>query len=334
MKLKFIKMKVRSEWRRRAVVIVFALMVSLGLMPAVAQQQSPKRITSVWTTTTAEGSYVTVDSDSPLNDYEAYKRGDRFYVKIPLADLPSARGSLLGRGFDDVQIQRYGDGIILSFRLQPGTTAHVDQKLNRLDVIFSTPGRFQKVGATSVSRDDIGNRTRARRIEDSAGPRPPSANRAQTRSSRSTVRHSASGNGSGHIATRRSGSRSSQKAQPKSSPSIDRTLTLSHDGASAKGAAARKGAIAAAASSPSPQASIDPDRVAPRLPARGPRRIRHQRPERAPLHRRQVRSRVHRRTSRRQLLQLRHTTHPLHPFHRSLHRRLRRAETPTVGQAG
>ena len=258
MKLKFIKpMEVRSDWRQRVVVIVFALMVSFGLIPAAAQQ-SAKRITSVWTTTTAEGSRVTVDSDSSLNDYEAYKRGDRFYVKIPLADLPSARGSLLGRGFDDVQIQRYGDGIILSFRLLPGTTAHVDQKLNRLDVIFATPGRFQNVGATSVGRDDIGSRTRVRRIEDSAGPMPPSSTKTQTPKSRSTVRHPARENGSGYVASSRTGSRSSHKARPKSLPSIDRTLTPSRNGVAAKGSSPQTGTSAAASSSASPVPSPSP----------------------------------------------------------------------------
>jgi hypothetical protein len=134
-----------------------------------------KRITSVFTTTTAEGSRVTVASDSPLNDYEAYRRGDRFYLRIPLADLPSARGSLLGRGFDDVQIQRYGDGVIFSFRLQPGTTAHVAEAPNRLDVIFSTPGRSQNVIAPSADRGAVADRTRARRIGDTSGPAPPSS---------------------------------------------------------------------------------------------------------------------------------------------------------------
>src|SRR5467141_31727 len=124
-----------KDRRKVAVTLSLSLLVSLSLRPAIAQLRSPKRITSVWTATTADGSRVHVLADSPVNDYEAYTRGGRFYVKIPLADLPSARGSLLGRGFDDVQIQRYGDGIILSFRLQPGTAAHVQQNFNRLEII-------------------------------------------------------------------------------------------------------------------------------------------------------------------------------------------------------
>jgi hypothetical protein len=37
-----------------------------------------------------EGSRVALSSDQSLNDYEAYRRGDRFYVRIPAADVPRA----------------------------------------------------------------------------------------------------------------------------------------------------------------------------------------------------------------------------------------------------
>jgi hypothetical protein len=156
---------------RVAVTLSLSLLVFFTLLPATAQVRTPKRITSVWTATTAEGSRVHVVSDSPVNDYEGYTRGGRFYVKIPLADLPTARGSLLGRGFDDVQIQRYGDGIIISFRLQPGTSARVEQAANQLEVVFTTPGGSRS--AVAGARDiDEATRTRARRTSDSAGPSP------------------------------------------------------------------------------------------------------------------------------------------------------------------
>src|SRR6266436_10048165 len=120
-----------------AVPLSLCLLFCFSLVRVGGQLRAQKRITSVWTATFAAGSRVTVTADAKLNDYEAYKRGDRFYVKIPLADPPSKTGSLLGRGFDDAQIQRVSDGLLLSFRLQPGTTARVDQKLNRIEVIFS-----------------------------------------------------------------------------------------------------------------------------------------------------------------------------------------------------
>src|SRR5712692_10986568 len=88
---------------------------------------------------TAEGSRVAINSDQSLSDYEAYRRGDRFYVKIPAADVPRAEATR-GRGFADVKVQRVADSTVISFRLQPGTTAHVEQRSNKLDVVFNAPG--------------------------------------------------------------------------------------------------------------------------------------------------------------------------------------------------
>lgn len=187
--------------------LAFSLLVSLGLTPTAAQLKSTMRITSVWTTTTAEGSRVTVDADAPVNDYEAYKRGNRFYVRIPLADLPAARGSLLGRGFDDVQIERYGDGIILSFRLQPGTTARVSQTGNRLDVIFSIPGRSQRAGTAAASNGAAANCTRPRRTEDTAGPTPSSSPTASGKS-RGVAKRDSSRYSCATVATSRGGHKS------------------------------------------------------------------------------------------------------------------------------
>jgi hypothetical protein len=177
------KNKARYLRHGSAWAVSISLLLSFCYRGVDAQTRSQKRITSVWTATTAEGSRVHIDADAPVSDYEAYTRGDRFYVKIPSADLPSARGSLLGRGFDDVQIQRYGDGIIVSFRLQPGTVGHVEQASNRLEIVFVTPVRFQSVVSRTGS-SEIVNRTRARRIADTAGPSPasPTGHRSTDRS--------------------------------------------------------------------------------------------------------------------------------------------------------
>ena len=79
---------------------------------------------------------MTVTTDAVLNDYSAYRSGDRFYVVIPDANAPRLLSKLRGRGFDDVKIERRGVSVVLSFRLQPGTSARVDQKYNRLEIIF------------------------------------------------------------------------------------------------------------------------------------------------------------------------------------------------------
>jgi len=87
----------------------------------------------------SEGSRVALSSDQSLNDYEAYRRGDRFYIKIPPTDVPRAE-ALRGRGFADVKVQRSGDSTVISFRLPPGASAHVEQHGNRLEVVFTVAG--------------------------------------------------------------------------------------------------------------------------------------------------------------------------------------------------
>src|SRR6185295_8186656 len=45
---------------------------------------------------------VVVTADQSLNSYEAYRRGDRFYVKIPTTGVPNAE-AIRGQGFSDVR---------------------------------------------------------------------------------------------------------------------------------------------------------------------------------------------------------------------------------------
>lgn len=97
------------------------------------------RVTTLHSRDSQEGSRVAISSDQSLNNYEAYRRGDHFYVKIPATDVPRAE-AVRGRGFADVKALRAGDSTVLSFRLQPGATAHVEQRANKLDVVVTVPG--------------------------------------------------------------------------------------------------------------------------------------------------------------------------------------------------
>lgn len=122
------------------------LLLALSLIAGTAAQNnqnsnSGKRqhVTTLRSSDSQEGSRVAISSDQSLNNYEAYRRGDRFYVKIPAADVPRAE-AVRGRGFADVKAQRNGDSTLLSFRLQPGATAHVEQHSNKLDVVVTIPG--------------------------------------------------------------------------------------------------------------------------------------------------------------------------------------------------
>ncbi|HEY0319401.1 MAG TPA: HEAT repeat domain-containing protein [Pyrinomonadaceae bacterium] len=150
------------RWRALAAWLAFAVFVSLMLVEAGAQgrrgrsqpqqntasgtnpQQNRKSIASVRNVDTRDGSRVTITSDVPLNDYAAYWNGDRYYVVIPEAELitrdaQSLQNSLRGAGYQDVLIEKKGNDVVISFRIQPGMRARVEQKFNRLDVIFTAP---------------------------------------------------------------------------------------------------------------------------------------------------------------------------------------------------
>jgi len=121
-----------------------ALVAVCGDAVTTAQQSnsnSGKRehVATLRSTDSREGSRVAITSDQSLNNYEAYRRGDRFYVKIPAADVLRPEG-VRGRGFADVKAQRSADSTVLSFRLDAGATARVEQHANRLDVVVTVPG--------------------------------------------------------------------------------------------------------------------------------------------------------------------------------------------------
>jgi hypothetical protein len=129
----------------------------------------------------AEGARVTVNADAALNDYEAFRRGDRFYVKIPLAAFSFSQPRFHGNGFDDVQVQKVGDSVVVSFKLQLGASARVEQHANRLEVIFAAPNRGQSANLGSASagvKDPKGSQGNRDRERDAAGPVPSDASQS------------------------------------------------------------------------------------------------------------------------------------------------------------
>ena len=153
--------------QRGSVALLVFVLLTLCLFASGAQLREQKHVTAIQLGGAAEGSRVTVVSDSPLLDYEAFRRGDRFYVKIPAADFSSAAPHFHADGFEDVQVQRVGDSLVVSFKLQPGATARVDQRGNRLEVVFSAPNRSSAAVPAGSSSQALGDRGR-----DSAGPAP------------------------------------------------------------------------------------------------------------------------------------------------------------------
>ncbi len=122
-----------------------------------AAQQPPKPATKKRVfvsrgSDTGAGSRQTIKSDNPLNDYSAYRSGDRFHVVIPNADanaIPKGGG---GRGYTDMQVQQRGKDVVLTYRLQPGAKPRVEQKFNRLDVVFETPEASTQAAANKPAQ--------------------------------------------------------------------------------------------------------------------------------------------------------------------------------------
>lgn len=142
MKTEFFKSAVLEVKQRGAVAcLLLFFLISFEFTSMAVQLSNQKRITAMEIGSAAEGARVTIVSDSPLSDYEAFRRGDRFYVRIPSAQFASPMPRLRAEGFEDIQGERVGDSIIVSFKLQPGASARVDQRSNHLDVVFSAPGR-------------------------------------------------------------------------------------------------------------------------------------------------------------------------------------------------
>jgi HEAT repeat protein len=107
---------------------------------ASGAQAKSKRVVGVRSSDTGNGSRVTITADDSLKDYSAYRSGDRFYVVLPKSAAGGARGGGGGKGYSDMQVQQRGDSVVLSYRVQPGAKPRVEQKFNRLDVVFDVPG--------------------------------------------------------------------------------------------------------------------------------------------------------------------------------------------------
>lgn len=113
-----------------------------------SQKTAPqKRVFVGRGTDTAQGSRVSIKSDDTLKDYSAYRSGDRFYVVLPKTGAGAVAKGASGKGYSDMQVQQRGDDVVVSYRVQPGAKPRVEQKFNRLDVVFDVPADAQGAAA-------------------------------------------------------------------------------------------------------------------------------------------------------------------------------------------
>jgi hypothetical protein len=109
-----------------------------------------------------EGSRVALTADQSLNDYEAFRRGDRFFLKIPPAAVSRA-DDLRVRAFTDVRVEHTADATFVIFHLWPGVTAHVQQWGHKLEIVF-TVSRPRLANLTPVAPAGIRKHGRATSI--------------------------------------------------------------------------------------------------------------------------------------------------------------------------
>lgn len=201
---------VANRWRCGAILLASLCIIWVAFISSSAQLKAQKHVTSVEMVQAGEGARVTVNSDAALNDYEAFRRGDRFYVKIPLAEFSFSQPRFHGNGFDDVQVQKVGDSVVVSFKLQLGASAHVEQHGNRLEVIFTAAnrGQYASVASTRPAPSNPANQDRQR---DAAGPVPDGTpvSRQRYASARGTQPDEAQGRPTRNLSTDNNQSRTS-----------------------------------------------------------------------------------------------------------------------------
>jgi len=140
---------------------------------AVAHTLAPRaiqrRIAPLRYAETPEGARVTVTSDAPLDGYSAYRSGGDFRVRIPRAESSEAsesskpdvtRGIVTGRGLASTVVEQSGGDVLLTFHLETGATARVEQNFNRLEVIFTLAKSSQ------AGQDDERLRQVLKRVEE------------------------------------------------------------------------------------------------------------------------------------------------------------------------
>ena len=176
-------------------------------------QLQKKNLTRVSSSDTVDGSSITVFSDLPLNDYSAYRGGDRFYVLIPGADASRLVTGLRGRGFVDVRVQKRGNDVLLSFRLLAGSAARVSQKFNRLEILVTVPAL---VAANTTKPADTGSGVT--QVETTGPTRNASganSSRGTQRGSGTSVRYGGSSNSSGATQEYSTGGRNPISSSPE-----------------------------------------------------------------------------------------------------------------------
>lgn len=86
----------------------------------------------------ADGTRVTISSDSPLDDCESFREGDNYTVRVPWAVATgAARLKAEGPFYKSARVEERDDAVLVTFALREGASARLDRGFNRLEVIFA-----------------------------------------------------------------------------------------------------------------------------------------------------------------------------------------------------
>jgi hypothetical protein len=117
--------------------------------PGAATRRLPKRIVLLRAGGDAnDGSRVTISSDSPLDDFDSYREGNSFYVRIPWAAAVSRQLNAEGRFYTSARVEERGDAVLVTFDLRESASANLAKGFNRLDVIFTGSSAGSKADAS------------------------------------------------------------------------------------------------------------------------------------------------------------------------------------------
>jgi hypothetical protein len=79
---------------------------------------------------------ISIIASSSIRDYASYFKGNRFFFKIPRAELDVMSNDLQGRLFNEPLVEKRGDDLVLSLELSPGVRVSISQRTDGLDLIL------------------------------------------------------------------------------------------------------------------------------------------------------------------------------------------------------
>lgn len=108
--------------------------------PATAARRLPKRLVLLRAGgAEADGTRVTISSDSPLDDCDSYREGESFYVSIPWAVAADTRRlSASGQFYESARVEERDDAVLVTFNLREGASARLAKGFNRIEVTFTS----------------------------------------------------------------------------------------------------------------------------------------------------------------------------------------------------